>query len=174
MLQTVHSKEAGFFSNSHISMDMEELRDILEDTLNFKVGIRYKAIFRGKQAQKLEGERPIQTLHIEIEMKNFKWNFNQLVARYSRITSSFLDGRKMRFFAYPNLVKSDLAWGALEKVYKRQKFFSEAIIQDYTSSFLHVDAVLSGLSLPTMRNMLLSIKSKIFPNMSLFYSMNRT
>ena len=76
MLQTVHSKEAGFFSNSHISMDMEALRDILEDTLNFKVGIRYKAIFRGKQALKVEGERLIQALHVEMEMKNFKRDFN--------------------------------------------------------------------------------------------------
>jgi len=47
MLQVERSKEAGFFSNSHISIDMLELQDRLEEKLNVKVGIRFKAIYRG-------------------------------------------------------------------------------------------------------------------------------
>ena len=76
-----------------------------------------------KQAPKVEGERPIQALHIETEMTNFKRNFNQLVTQYGRMVSGFPGGRKMQFFAHPDLVKSDLAQGALEKAYERQKFF---------------------------------------------------
>ena len=49
-------KEAGFFSNSHISMDIEELKDILEAKLNIKVSIRYKAIYKVKQVLKVEGD----------------------------------------------------------------------------------------------------------------------
>jgi len=79
----------------------------------------------------------------------------------------------MRFFAYPDLVKSDSAKGALQKAYERQKFFSEAVMQDYTSSFLYLNSTLDGFSLPTMHKMLLEIKSTQFPSLSLFYSVNR-
>ena len=61
-------------------------------------------------------------------MKNFRINFNNLVAVYGRSISEFKDWYKMRFFAHPDLVKSNIARGVLEKVYKRQKFFLEAIL----------------------------------------------
>ena len=59
MLQAERVKEAGFFSNSHIIMDMEEIRDELEERLGFKVGVRYKAIFRGRKIPRVEGKRPV-------------------------------------------------------------------------------------------------------------------
>ena len=48
MLQMERAKEAGLISNSYISMDLLEIKDILENKLGCKVGIRYKAIYRGK------------------------------------------------------------------------------------------------------------------------------
>ena len=48
ILQVEQSWEKGFFSNSYISIDMEELQNILETKLNIKVDIYYKAICRGK------------------------------------------------------------------------------------------------------------------------------
>ena len=59
MLQTEQSKEAGFFSNSHISIDMLELRDRIEEKLGVKVGIRFKVIYRGRQVPKIEGEKQV-------------------------------------------------------------------------------------------------------------------
>jgi len=59
MLQIERVKEAGFFSNSYLSMDLYEIRDILENKLNYKVGIRYKSIYQGKQVLKVEGEKLI-------------------------------------------------------------------------------------------------------------------
>ena len=53
------AKEVGFFSNSHLSIDLYEIRDILENKLNYKVGIRYKSIYQGKQVLKVEGEKLI-------------------------------------------------------------------------------------------------------------------
>ena len=55
-------------------MDMKEIRDELEDRLGFKVRVRYKAIFRGRQIPRVEGERPVQAVHIEISMLNFQRN----------------------------------------------------------------------------------------------------
>jgi len=46
MLQVEKVQEVGFFSNSHVSMDLETLQTEIKKELEFKVGLRYKAIFR--------------------------------------------------------------------------------------------------------------------------------
>ena len=106
-------------------------------------------------------------------MRNFKNNFNNLVTVYGRTVLGFEDRWKMQFFTHVDLVKSDMARGALEKVYEKQKFFLEAIQQDYTSSFLYLDSSPAGFLLPMIREMLLSIKSNTFLMLPLFYSIKR-
>ena len=76
----------------------------------------------------MEGEKLLQAFHMELDLRNFKFNFNNLVAIFGRTGSGFDDGRKMHFFAHLDLVKSDSAKGALQKAYERQKFFSEAVM----------------------------------------------
>ena len=73
-----------------------------------------------------------------------------------------------------DLVKSDQAQGVLEKAYERQKFFTEALMQDYTSDFLYIDLVPKDSTLLMIRKILLSIKSSIFSFMLLFHSINHT
>ena len=48
MLQVEKSQEAGFFSNSHQSMDLEALQIKIEAKTKIEVGLRWKAIWRGK------------------------------------------------------------------------------------------------------------------------------
>ena len=74
---------------------------------------------RGRQIPKIEGEKLAQALHIELNMNNFKNILNKIIAIYRRKTSGFNDRRKMNFFTYPDLVKSDKERGALEKAHKR-------------------------------------------------------
>ena len=93
-----------------------------------KVGSRYKAIYCRRQILKVKGEKQIQAFHIELDMNNFKSNFNNLVIIYNRKVSGFEDGRKMRFFPHPDFIKSDSMRGALSKAYKRQKFFQEMVL----------------------------------------------
>ena len=124
------------------------------------MGIRYKAIYQGRQIPKVEGKKQIQVFYIKLNISNFKSNFNNLVMIYRRKVLGFEDGRKMRVSPYPELVKSDGVWGTLVKAYEGKKIFLEAIMQDYTSSFLYIDTILLGVLLFTIRIMLLSIKSK--------------
>ena len=72
--------------------------------------------------------------------------------------SRFDNRRKIRFWVHPDLIKSDKAKELLTKVYKRQKFFLEAIIQDYCSNILFLDTISDGLSLPSLHTMILDIK----------------
>ena len=94
-------------------MDMSELCNRIEEKLNVKVSIRFKTIYRGQKIPKVEGEKPVQAFYVKLELRNFKINFNNIVAIFGRTTSGFDDRYKMHFFTYPNLVKSDNARGAL-------------------------------------------------------------
>ena len=91
-----------------------------------------------------------------------------------RSVSGFEDDTKMRFFIHPDLVKSDNAKGKLTKAHERQKLFLEAMTQDYSSSPLWFDTIPEGSTLPTLRKLILVIKSITFPNMSLFHSVDST
>ena len=77
------------------------------------------------------------------------------MAIYGRSKSGFDNGRRMYLWAHPNLAKSDKAKGILTKAYKRQKFFSETVIQDYSSSILFLDYILLGSLLPSLREIIL-------------------
>jgi len=68
MLQAEKVKEAVFFSNSHITMDLEALKETLEQELgDIKVGLRYKTVFRGKQALRGTGKtNTVRGIHIEL------------------------------------------------------------------------------------------------------------
>ena len=92
---------------------------------------------------------------------------------YGRSKAGFSNGYRMRLWAYPNLTKSDQAKKILTKGYERQKFFLEAVLQDYSSSILYLDYILEGSLLPTMRQMIMEIKLTKFPSIPLFHSMDR-
>ena len=67
----------------------------------------------------MEGKKPLQAFYMELDLRNFKFNFNNLVAIFGRTGSGFDNGRKIHFFAHPDLVKSDSTKGALQKAYER-------------------------------------------------------
>ena len=51
-LQVERPKEAGWMCNSHRSMDLRSLTEAMEAQLGFPVGLRWKAIFLGKDVIK--------------------------------------------------------------------------------------------------------------------------
>ena len=116
----------------------------------------------------------VKGIYVDLDMDSFQKNFQQLMSMFGRSVSGFADGRRIRFWAHPDLVKSDLAKGLLTRAYERQKFFLEAIMQDYCSSILYLDTIPEGSSLPTLRKMILDIKSTTLPNIPLFHSVDRT
>ena len=57
----------------------------------------------------------------------------------------------MRFWVYLDFIESDTAKGLLTKAYERQKFFLEAVLQDYLNSIMYLDYIPEGGSLLMMR-----------------------
>ena len=73
ILQAKRVKEAGFISSSHISIDLEILRDSIKSQLEgIKVGLRCKSIFRGKiQYSPERTETIIKAIYIDLSLDNF-------------------------------------------------------------------------------------------------------
>ena len=47
-----------------------------------KVGLRYKAIFRGRKKDNRDSKGVIRAIHIDLDTKKFTWNFNKCVEKY--------------------------------------------------------------------------------------------
>ena len=62
-----------------------------------KVGLRFKAIYRGKVAVDVEDKIITRVIHVELEAENFNRNFKKFVAIYGRTSTGFINGRHMYF-----------------------------------------------------------------------------
>ena len=179
-LQVERPKEAGWLCNSHWSMDLQALSTSMEQQLGFSVGLRWKAIFLGKDVVKGEKEDKktkkkkkddaVRAIHVEINSHGFHANMNKLSNTYGKTTTGFKGGRKLRFYPVLNHVKSDYSAAKLRKAIDRQKCFTDVIMEDYTSDFISLDV--SYNNLPTMREIIAEIKSEKFPNLCLFHSID--
>ena len=78
MLQTEKAQEAGFFSNSHPIVDLDVLKEEIEQEAQIKVELYYKAIYRGKMAVEKDDKTIIRAIYIELETDNFNKNFKNL------------------------------------------------------------------------------------------------
>ena len=70
----------------------------------------------------------VKVIYIDLDLENFQSGFQQFMVKFGTSRSGFEHRRRMRFWAYSDLLKSNLAKGTLTKAYERQKFFLEAII----------------------------------------------
>ena len=170
MLQCERKREAGFFTNSFFTMDLEVLRELLESYIGCCVGLRWKPI-AGTYSK--DGE-PVRAIHVEVDSKFYHQGLKKLSEIFGKGVSGFVDGRKMRFFASLLNVKSKETRGAIRKAIERQKFFVSMVKKDYFSDILHLDVVPKNSKLATMREMITQIKSLQFPHLQMIHSVDET
>jgi len=138
MLQVERYREIKFFTNSYITMNLQRLKEKIELKIaSIKVGLRYKAVYCGRQIEDLNmASKKDTAIYINLDLDTFQNNFKIVIEIYGRSVLSFNNRTKMRLFTHPDLIKSDTVKEKLIKAYKRQKVFLKAIIQDYSSSLL--------------------------------------
>ena len=61
--------------------------------------------------------------YVDLSLENFQLDFQKLIEKFGRSISGFKDRRRMRFWAYLDLIKSNKAKGLLTRVCEKQKFF---------------------------------------------------
>ena len=71
ILQVEKSQEAGFFSNFHQSIDLESLQIKIENKTEMQVGLRQKAIQRGKPREGANSD-PIRAIYIKLDSRSFQ------------------------------------------------------------------------------------------------------
>ena len=171
MLQAERRKEAGFFINSFSSMDLDILRDTIESTIQYKVGLKYKPI---TGASTKSQSKPIRAIHVDVDVLYFSKALRALSDTYGKSNSGFDDGRKMRFFASLYNAKSAETKGNIRRGIERQQFFENNVRRDYFSDILYLDVIPRGSTLPSMRKMIADIKSFKFPHLNLIHSVDET
>jgi hypothetical protein len=65
---------------------------------------------------------------MEVDQKLVQKYFPKIAQQFKQSRSSFKDGRKLHFWAHPDLTKSNKARGLLTTTYEGQKFFLDAVM----------------------------------------------
>ena len=78
------SREIGFFTNSHITIDLYYLKEVIKAKVYpIEVDLHYKAIYRGKQVEEqVTASKRVRAVYIDISLKNFQNNFKILMGVY--------------------------------------------------------------------------------------------
>ena len=170
MLQAERKRETGFLTNSYFTMDLELLKETMEEDIGCKVGLRWKPIAGTFNKDGV----PVRAIHIEVDSSYYHQALRKLSNVYGKGVSGFRDGRKMRFFASLRNAKSAETKASVKKAIERQRFFNDVVKRDYLSDILHLDVIPSGSNLPTMREMINRIKSIQFPHLRMIHSIDET
>ena len=100
-------------------MNLKVLKEEIEQEAKMKVGLYYKAIYRGKIAVDVDNKTITRAIHVELEGENFNINFKKFVSTYSQSLTGFKNSCHIHFWSHPDLVKSDKAKGTPTKTYER-------------------------------------------------------
>ena len=104
-------------------MDLDVFKEEIENEMGFPVGLRFKAIHRGRVTVERDDKTLVRAIYVELECTNFNHNFKKFLATHGRSATGFASGRRMIFWSNLDHVKSDKAKGILAKAYERQKNF---------------------------------------------------
>ena len=102
-------------------MDLHYLKEVIEVKIApIKVSLRHKAAYQGKQIKENNiTSRRVRAIHINLNLDNFQNNIKPEIIIYRRLVLEFDNGRKMRLFTHPNLLKSNNTKDKLTKAYER-------------------------------------------------------
>ena len=173
-LQLERTKVVGWFENTYMSTDTDALAKLLKHTIGQEVGLRHHNIFVATNDMRQPNSKKAKAHHVELDANTAQEGLRKLSDLYGKSMSTLADGRKLRFFPVWDEVKSEKAKAMLKKAYERQKVFQEVVRKGYCSDMLHLDEIPTGSKAPTMRKMIMDIKSINYPDKALFLDVSET
>ena len=181
-LQVERATCVGMLQYSHGNMDFEHLARGIEVAINFPVQLRWRVINIGWRSGPLPEEEKIRAIHIEVEAKHTREALTLLSNKFGKTTSTLPGGRRMRFFPEFNRVRSVDNQNKIKEMRKRQGQFLNIIDKVYSHEIHLLDSrhtfkdpkTKTGVTLPTLRQMILEIKSfqPGLEHLSLFHSID--
>jgi hypothetical protein len=174
MLQVEESVIAGFLVYSHNDMDAGALADEIGDQIGIPVGLRWRAIDIGIKG-KIPDNQKVNALHVEVEKKSKMKAMKKLFELYPRTmvnTHLYPNGIKMRFVKNKSDALNIPEKRKIEKLRARQEKFSKKVRRIENWDIMILDAPSSDHMAPSLRQMIMSIPSKIKPGTPVFHSVD--
>ena len=174
MLQVDESCLVGFLVYSHNDMDAGALADEISDQIKIPVGLRWRTIDIGIKGA-IPDNQKVSALHIEIEKKHKLRGMKKLFELYPRklqATHTYPNGIKMRFVKNKSDAINIPEKRKIDKLRARQEKFSKKIRKIENWDILMLDTPASEGMTPSLRQMIMSIPSKVQPGTSLFHAVD--
>ena len=181
-LQVERTICVGMLQYSHGNMDFENLARILENAIDLPVQLRWRVISIGWRSGPIDEENKIRAIHIEVEHSEARNALSLLSNKFGKTMSTLPGGWRMRFFPEFTRVRSVANQNKIKEMRKRQGHFLNIIEKIYSKDLHLLDHIHTykdpntnqGVALPTLRKMVLGIKSfqPGLEHLSLFHSVD--
>jgi hypothetical protein len=174
MLQVEESAIAGFLVYSHNDMDAGALADEISEHIGIPVGLRWRAIDIGIKG-KIPDNQKVNALHVEVDKKNKMKAMKKLFELYPRTlvsTHLYPNGIKMRFVKNKSDAINIPEKRKIDKLRARQEKFSKTVRKIENWDIMMLDTPSSDFLVPSLRQMIMSIPSKVKTGASLFHSVD--
>ena len=174
MLQVEESAIAGFLVYSHNDMDAGALADEISDQIGMPVGLRWRAIDIGIKG-KIPDQQKVNALHVEVDKKSKMKAMKKLFELYPRTmvnTHLYPNGIKLRFVKNKSDAINIPEKRKIDKLRARQEKFSKTVRKIENWDIMMLDTPSSDFLVPSLRQMIMSIPSKVKPGTSLFHSVD--
>ena len=174
MLQVEDAVIAGFLVYSHNDMDAGALADEIGEQIGIPVGLRWRAIDIGIKG-KIPDNQKVNALHVEVDKKSKMKVIKKLFELYPRTmvnTHLYPNGIKMRFVKNKADALNIPETRKIEKLRARQEKFSKKVRKIENWDIMMLDAPSSDYMAPSLRQMIMSIPSKVKPGTPVFHSVD--
>ena len=174
ILQVEESVVAGFLVYSHNDMDAGALADEIGEQIGIPVGLRWRAIDIGIKG-KIPDNQKVNALHVEVDKKSKMKAMKKLFELYPRTmvkTHLYPNGIKMRFVKNKSDAINIPEKRKIDRLRARQEKFSKTVRKIENWDIMMLDAPSSDYMSPSLRQMIMSIPSKVKPGMSMFHSVD--
>ena len=172
MLQAERSNEIGWLLYSTQQMDAGALADEISTAIKKDIGLRWKMIPVGNN-KKLNQAQIVKALVVEVETEHQWYCQRKLLALYGRDKKpayQYPNGIRFRFVKLKKNCTNMHEKAKIDKIRDRQKAFLKSICRSNTEDLTCIDLAYGDD--PTIRQMIMQIKSKKYPGVPLFHAVD--
>ena len=161
MLQAEDGTDIGWLLYSTREMDAGALADELSNIIGINVGLQYKGINTGTKTAK--SQSLVRAIVVEASAQQ-KWEVQaallKLYSRQIKDSSEYPNGIRLRFVKMKKAGVNQIEKSKMEKLRQRQKAFLDTVTSHTSHDIIQLDYSSKAGKEPTLRQMIMSIKSK--------------
>ena len=171
MLQVESASDIGWLLYSTREMDAGALADEISDILGMQIGLSWKVIDMGVRG-KIPASQKVMALTVEVSTE-LKWDsqrkFLRFFGRKPKDTKEYPNGIRLRFVKNKRDALTSPEKSRIDRLRQRQQKFTTSVQRTQTWNITQLDYADPTTNDPTLRQMIMDIKSRHFPEIPLFH-----